>query len=107
MNHIPFATMDVQIAPLVSRDGNRGTPTWGKPVHYRARIEPSTQVMYQTIGGDIGVPVTARVVVYVDCPGTPLPDQVQISYLGNSLPSLSVTNHYDPDGKHLYAEVVA
>lgn len=107
MMHIPFATMHVQIAPLLSRDVNRGTPEWGTPVHYMARIEPSSLVLYQNVGGEIGVPVTAHVAIYVDCPNNPLPDQVRVTYNQVSLPSLSVTNHYDPDGKHLYAEVIA
>lgn len=108
MDRIPFAKMDIDVAPFVSRDPKTTAVTWGEYTSYKGRVEPRTLTAYADTSDVMHQQID--VTAYIQCPA-PLPSQVKLRWKSNGVtleaPSLSVENFYDPgSGRFVYARVI-
>lgn len=108
MDRIPFATMDIMVAPFVSRDPQTTVVTWGEFTSYKGRVEPRTMTAYADTSDVMHQQID--VTAYIQC-DAPLPTQVKLQWTINGVtldaPSLSVENFYDPaSGRFVYAKVI-
>lgn len=108
MDHIPFATMEIRVAPLLSRDPEKATAVWGEFSTYQGRVEPRTMVAY----ADTSDRLLQRkeITAYIQC-DAPLPAQVKLQWSNGGVtieaPSVQVENYYDPQsGQFVYARVI-